>query len=146
MSRQSFSIVIERSPAVVFAYMDDVSREHEWQSNLRSAEQSPAGASRVGTQKRYVSAFMGRTVENTYVVTEIEPGRRIVYETDEGSTIEAESEIVCEADGAGTKVTMSVEAKPKGVLRFVPRAVLEAASREEMETTMVRLKERLETD
>ena len=145
MSRQSFTVMIQRSPAEVFTYMDDVSREHEWQPNLRSAEQHPPGPSTVGTRKHYVSDFMGRAIENTYVVTELEPGRRIAYQTDKDSTIDAKTEIVCEADGAGTSVTMSVEAKPKGALRFLPKAMLEAASRDEMEATMARLKVRLET-
>jgi uncharacterized membrane protein len=144
MSRQSFTVVIQRSPAEVFTYMDDVSREHEWQPNLRSAEQNPPGPSKVGTRKRYVSDFMGRTVENTYMVTAIEPGRRIAYQTDKDSTIDAKTEVVYEPHGAGTSVTMSVEAKPKGVLRFLPAAMLEAASRDEMEAAMARLKERLE--
>ena len=47
MSRQSASIMIERPPAEVFAYMDDVSREKEWQPNLRSAEQEPPGPTEV---------------------------------------------------------------------------------------------------
>ena len=46
---------------------------------------------------------------------------------------------------SSTSVTMSVEAKPKGALRFLPKAMLEAASRDEMEATMARLKVRLET-
>ena len=144
MSRQSASIVIECAPAEVFSYVDDVTREHEWQPNLESAEQEPAGETRVGTRKRYVSTFMGRETKNTYAVTELEPGRRIVCETTGDSTIEARSEVVCESEGSGTRVTMHIEGKPKGALRFVPRQVLEAAYREELESTLARLKEQLE--
>jgi len=91
MSRQSATIVIARPPDEVFAYMDDVSREVEWQPHLRSAAQDPPGPTRLGTRKRYVSRFVGRGVRNTYVVAELEPGRRIVYETEKGSAIEARS-------------------------------------------------------
>jgi uncharacterized membrane protein len=145
MSRQSASIEIDRPAIEVFAYMDDIHLEREWQPNLQSAEQDPPGPTTVGTRKRYVSRFLGREVENTYVVTELEPGRRVVYETERGSTLDARSEIVCEPTGTGTIVTMLIDGKPKGVLRFVPAKVLEAASRDELDATLRRLKERLET-
>ncbi len=145
MTSQSVTVLIERSAPDVFAYLDDVSREHEWQPNLRSAEKEPPGPTGVGTRKRYVSRFLGRDVENVYVVRELEPGRRVTYETAKGSAIEARSEIVCEPVEDGTRVTMKLEARPKGVLRFVPSAVLEAAYREQLDGTLQRLKERLES-
>ena len=144
MSRQSASIVIRRPAAEVFAYMDDISREHEWQPNLLSAEQDPPGSSTVGTRKRYVSRFLGKEVANTYVVTELDAGRRVAYETEPGSTVDARSEMILATEGDGTRVTMFVEGKPKGVLRFVPAAMLEAAYRNELNSTLGRLKERLE--
>jgi carbon monoxide dehydrogenase subunit G len=145
MSQQSSSVVILRPPQEVFAYLDDISREHEWQPNLVAAEQVPPGATQVGTQKRYTSLFMGQKIKNSYAVTELEPGRRVVYETQKGSAVDARSEIVCEAEGEGTRVTISVDGKPKGVLRFVPKAALEFASREELKSTLVNLKKRLES-
>lgn len=146
MSGQSASIVIACSPERVFAYMDDVSREVEWQPNLRSAEQDPPGPTTVGTRKRYESRFMGRDVRNTYVVVEFEPGRRIVYETEKGSAIEARNEILWEAEGAGTRVTMLLDGKPKGFLKLVPKAALELAYREELKATLDRVKDRLESE
>jgi uncharacterized membrane protein len=144
MSRQSATIVISRPPEEVFAYMDDVSREHEWQSNLLSAEQDPPGPTQVGTRKRYVSRFMGREIRNSYAVTAFEPGRRIVCEAEKGSAIEARSEIIWEAEGAGTRVTMVLEGKPKGFLKLVPKAALELAYREELKSTLQKVKQRLE--
>ncbi len=144
MSRQSASIVIRRPPDEVFAYMDDVAREHEWQPNLRSAEQVPPGPTALGTRKVYVSRFMGREVGNTYVVAELDPGRRVVYRTEKGSSIEARSEVRCEPEGSGTRVTMFLEGKPKGFLKLVPQRALEFAYRDELEATLQRVKDRLE--
>jgi uncharacterized membrane protein len=144
VSRQSASIVIRRPPDEVFDYMDDVSREHEWQPNLRSAEQVPQGPTAVGTRKKYISGFMGRDVRNTYVVAELDPGRRIVYQTEKGSAIEARSEVRCEPNGSGTRVTMFLEGKPKGFLKLVPQRALELAYRGELEGTLQRVKDRLE--
>ncbi len=141
---QELSIVIERPLDDVFAYMDDVEREREWQPNLRKATREPDGPTKVGTRKRYVSEFMSRSVENTYVTTVFEPGRRVVYETTPDSAIKATSEFRWEAVPEGTRVTMSLEATPTGFLRLVPRAVLEGLYREELTTTLDRLKECLE--
>ena len=144
MSRQGASIVIKRPPEEVFAYMDDVAREKEWQPNLSSATRDPAGPTQVGTKKRYVSSFLGNDLTNTYVVQELDVGRRIVYETTSDSAISASNEITCEGVEGGTKVTMIIGGKPKGVLRLVPRAVLETTYKDQLKTTLRRLKKCLE--
>ena len=144
MEGQQYTIVIDRPVADVFAYMDDVHREREWQPNLREAEQTPPGPTAVGTQKRYVSDFMGKRVENTYEVVELEAGRRVVYKTTRGSSIDATSEVRCEPVGGGTRVTMFVQGKPAGVLRFVPKKVMEKVYQAELAASLDRLKARLE--
>ena len=143
--RYSDSILIQRPVADVFAYMDDVSREHEWQPKLRGAEQEPPGAAAVGTRRHYVSEFLGRSVKNSYEVKAYEPNQRLVLESMPGSTVSAANEILWTSEGTGTRVTMSVEGKPTGVLRFVPGAVLEAAFREQMKESLSLLKQRLES-
>ena len=144
MSRQSASVVIDRPPHDVFSYMDDVSREPEWQPSLRSAEQDPPGPSRVGTQKRYVSDFLGREIVNTYVVKELEPASRMVYETTRDSSADVWTEVMWETAGSGTKVTMTIEGKPKGFMKFMPAAVLERAYKKELSASLERLKQCLE--
>ena len=93
MSRQSASAVIDRSAQEVFDYMDDISREREWQPSLQSVEQDPPGPSKVGTRKRYVSEFLGRELRNTYVVIEAVPGRKLVCETTRDSSVSARTEV-----------------------------------------------------
>lgn len=143
--RYSDSIFIQRALEDVFAYMDDVSREHEWQPNLRSAEQEPPGPTTVGTRRHYVSDFMGRPIKNSYEVTAYEPNQRVTLESMPGSTVSAVNEILWAREGTGTRVTMSVEGKPTGVLRFVPGAMLEAAFREQVKESLSLLKQRLES-
>lgn len=144
MPRYSASVLIRRSPSDVYAYMDDVSREKEWQPNLRSAHQEPTGPTRVGTRKRYVSDFMGRRVENTYRILELEPARRVVQETTSGSSAKIRSEVQWEAVPGGTEVTLTVDATPTGLMKLLPTGVLEAATRKEMNDSLARLKRILE--
>lgn len=144
MVRYSDSVLIQRPVADVFAYMDDVAREHEWQPNLRGAEQEPPGPAAVMTRRHYQSEFLGRSVKNSYELKEYEPNRRVVLESLPGSTVSATNEIRWTSEGTGTRVTMTVEGKPTGVLRFVPGAVLEAAFRDQMKQSLSLLKQRLE--
>lgn len=144
MARHEQSIVIGRPVAEVFAYMDDVEREHEWQSKLVEASQSPPGPTAVGTRKRYVSEFLGKRLVNTYVVKVYEADRRMVVESTPDSVISATTEMRWEAVGDGTRVTMAIEGAASGPLRFVPKAMIEATFEKEVEATLRALKERLE--
>lgn len=144
--RHSDSIFIQRAVADVFAYMDDVRLEHEWQPSLRDAEQEPPGAAAVGTRRHYVTDFMGRSVKNSYEIKTYEPNQRVVLESMPDSTVSATNEILWASEGTGTRVTMSVQGTPKGVLRFVPGAVLEAAFRAQMKEALSLLKKRLESE
>ena len=144
MASHEQSIVIRRPLAEVFAYMDDVSLEREWQPHLLAAEQTPPGPTTVGSRRRYVSEFLGKRLENTYVVQLYEPETRIQLETTPDSVVQATTDIRWDAEGAATRVTMRLEGKPKGALRFVPRAMLEATFEKEVRTTLELLKEVLE--
>ncbi len=137
-------VISDRPVAEVFAYMDDVSRESEWQPNIVEAYQEPAGRTAVGTRKRYLSEFMGRRIENTYVTTAFEPNERVVYETTPDSALRAKVELRWRSVPSGTEVTMTFAGKVTGALRLIPGRLLERAYRNELETALGLLKERLE--
>jgi carbon monoxide dehydrogenase subunit G len=143
--RFEHQIFIERPVSVVFAYMDDVSREREWQPGIVEARKEPQGPTGVGTRKHYVSEFMGRRIENTYVTRVFEPDAHAVYETTSGSVLQARADLRWESVGSGTRVTMGFEGKVGGPLRFVPQRMLEGVYRKELENTLKLLKERLES-
>ena len=143
--RHEQEIVIERPLADVFEYMDDVSRESEWQPSIKEAFKEPPGPTAVGTRKIYISEFMGRRIQNTYVTREFGQNRRVVYETTPDSVLQARAELSFEPAGASTRVTMAFEGKVTGPLRLVPRRLLEKVYREELEATLTLLKTRLES-
>ena len=146
MLKYEESVVIQCPVEQVFDYMQDIHREHEWQPNLREAEQTPEGAPGVGTVRRYVSEFMGKRFENVYINTIYEPNQRVAYKTAPDSDTQAVGEIVWEAKGDATRVTMRVEADVGGLLRFVPNSLVLSLARKELLDTLARLKNRLETD
>ena len=145
MPEHPYSIMIARPVDEVFAYMDDVPLEPEWQPAIRTARAEPPGPTAVGTKKFYTSEFMGREIKNTYVAVVAEQNRRAVYETTTDSAVQATASFTWEPVEGGTVVSMALEGQPKGVLRFVPRAVLDRFYQQESEATLARLKSRLES-
>ena len=138
-------IVIQRAVSDVFTYMDDVSREREWQPGILDARKEPPGPTGIGTRKSYVSEFMGRRIENTYVTRVFEANRQVVYETTPDSVLQAQAELRWEPVGSGTRVSMSFDGKVRGPLRLIPRQMLETVYKKELERTLGLLKARLET-
>jgi len=126
--------------------MDDVSREREWQPSIVEAHKDPPGETAVGTRKRYVSEFMGRRIQNTYVTTLFEPNQRVSYESTPDSVLRAKVEFRFEPQGDGTKVTMAFTGKVTGPLRFMPEGVLEPIYQKELKSALALLKQRLEGD
>jgi carbon monoxide dehydrogenase subunit G len=124
--------------------MDDVTREAEWQPGIREASKEPAGDTTVGTRKRYVSEFMGRRIENVYVTRRFVPNEHVSYETTSESVLRAKVDLRFEPVGSGTRVTMAVAGKVTGVLKFLPKSVLEGVFRKELESSLRLLKDRLE--
>lgn len=126
--------------------MDNMSRESEWQPAIRSARTEPAGTTVLGTRKIYSSEFMGLEVSNTYVANVAEENQRVVYETTPHSTIQATAAFTWEPVERGTKLTMSVEGRPTGVLRLIPRDLMERAYEKEIIETLRLLKSRMESE
>lgn len=142
--RYKEEVVITSPISRVFEYMDDLSLEPEWQPSLVEASKEPPGPTGVGTRKRYVSQFMGRRIENTYLTTVFDRNRRVSYETTPGSVLQAKVELHFEEVEGGTRVTMSVEGKPTGPLRFIPQAMLEGVFRKELQASLQLLRRNLE--
>ncbi len=144
MREHTHSVYIERPVEDVFAFMDNVALEPEWQPSLTSASSEPAGPTTVGTKKLYTSVVLGKKVKNTYVTTVFEKNKRIVYETTPDSTLSGAALFTWESMGLGTLVTISVRGEPKGALRLVPKKMLDRYSETEMEASLQRLKAILE--
>ncbi|NIR45991.1 MAG: hypothetical protein GWN99_16315 [Gemmatimonadetes bacterium] len=139
-----YSIEIDRGVEDVFAYMQDIEREAEWQPNLREAVQRPPGEPAVGTERRYVSEFLGKTFRNVYVFTGYEPNRRVAYESTPESDTRASGMITWESLNGGTRVTMRVSVQPGGLLRFVPRSLIASVGERELAHALARVKANLE--
>ncbi len=105
------SIIIDRSPEDVFAFLSARKNDPVWMAAVVESEwlepttqeaDAPIGVSRRG---RMVMKNMGRRLEYVDEVTDYEPGRRIAHRTVEGP-IQLNTACLTESEGDGCRATV----------------------------------------
>lgn len=77
----TFSIEIGRPARLAFEYIADFENNPRWQSGMRSCRWTSEETGVVGATYVQVAEFVGRRIETSFVVTELEPGRKISIES-----------------------------------------------------------------
>jgi uncharacterized membrane protein len=136
-------IDISRPRDEVSAFAADPSNATAWYKNIKAVEWETQPPAVVGSRLRFRAQFLSRTLEYTYEVREIEPGRRFVMATAQGpfpmETIYTWEDT---ADGA-TKMRLRNRGEPSG-FAAVTAPVMARAMRRANEADLRRLKEILE--
>jgi Polyketide cyclase / dehydrase and lipid transport len=78
-------ITIKRPRDEVSAFTADASNATAWYKNIKAVEWETPPPAVVGSRVRFRAQFLGRTLEYTYEVREIEPGTRFVMATAQGA-------------------------------------------------------------
>ncbi len=103
------SIIIERSPEEVFAFLVVRSNDAVWMGSVVESDWlDPTAPLSVGRQGRMVMKNMGRRSEYIDEVTEYEPGRRIGHRTVEGP-FQLKTACSTEPARGGCRVTVVAE-------------------------------------
>lgn len=102
------SIDISRRPEAVFAYLDDLERHGEWQSQIVSTKVESDGPVGVGTRVQEIRNLGGREQDASYEITEHDPPHKSSFRGVVGpvrpvGTVEVEPL----EDGSGSRVTLS---------------------------------------
>ena len=140
------SIVINRPLEVVFTYMDDIEREHEWQPYLRNWEQSPdPNQNGVGTIRRYDNRYMGRSFSNEYEVVIYEPMEKVMYVSTPEAAVQAEGGTLWEPSNGSTKVTILFKPQLGNFWGMVPKSIVRRIYMGTLSNNMRRLKKVLES-
>ena len=140
-------IVIDRPVAEVAAYAGDPSNVTEWYANIDSVEWQTPPPVTLGSRLAFVARFLGRRLEYTYEVVELEPGRRLVMRTAQGP-FPMETTYTWEPagpDGTSTRMTLGNRGEPRGFGRVAAPAMA-AAVRRNTAKDLARLKAVLEAD
>ena len=99
---------------VVAAFASDPDNAMVWYRNIKSVAWETEPPAVVGSRIRFVAQFVGRTLEYTYEVSEVEPGRRFVMRTAEGPFPMETSYTFDDAAGGGTRMTLRNRGEPSG--------------------------------
>lgn len=125
----STQIVIARPPGEVAAFAANPDNAPRWYANIRSAQWRTAPPLRVGSRVAFVAEFLGRRLEYTYEITELDLPNRLVMRTSEGP-FPMETTYAWELVGPGsTQMTLRNRGNPTGFSALVAPFMLVAMKR-----------------
>jgi uncharacterized membrane protein len=111
--------VIDRPVQEVAEYAGDPSNAPTWYANIDSVDWRTDPPVRIGSRLAFVARFLGRRLEYTYEIVELEPGARLVMRTARGP-FPMETTYTWEPAGAGsTRMTLRNRGQPAGFSKLV---------------------------
>jgi uncharacterized protein YndB with AHSA1/START domain len=142
MARAEASVVINRPVQELWDYLSDVSNVPVWMSYVLEAEQTSEGPLGVGTKFQGVSHFLGRRIQRTSEVTQIEPNSGW-KEKVSAPPIAFEESYIFESVEGGTESTFVVDGHSGGFFRLTDPIVVRMMQRD-IEANVGNLKDILE--
>ncbi len=136
-------IEIGRRRDEVAAFASDPTNATAWYKNIKAVEWETSPPVRVGSRVRFRARFLGRTLEYTYEIREIEPGHRFVMATAQGPFPMETTYTWADAAGGATKMRLRNRGEPSG-FAAVTAPVMTRAMRRANEADLRRLKTILE--
>jgi uncharacterized membrane protein len=140
------TVEIARSPTEVFAYLDDLSRHGEWQTQIESVEVLTEGRTRVGTRAVDTRRVPGGRQKITYEITEHDPPRKAAFRGLDGPIRPVGSVIVEGLDeGRRSRVTLELDLVGHGLLGKLIAPLVRLDARRHVPKDQARFKEKLES-
>jgi len=136
-------IEIRRPRDEVSAFAADPSNATAWYKNIKTVEWDTAPPVVVGSQVRFRAQFLGRTLEYTYEVRELEHGRRFVMATLNGPFPMETTYTWEDVEDGTTRMTLRNRGEPSG-FAAVTAPVMTRAMRKANMADLRRLKALLE--
>jgi uncharacterized protein YndB with AHSA1/START domain len=140
------SIEIDRTPEEVFAYLDQLERHHEWQSEAVSSRRETDGPTRVGTRATDVRKVPGGPRDITYEVTAYDPPRRTEFRGVNGPVrVNGKATFEPLDDGKRTRVTIELDFVGHGLIGKIIAPLARGQARKQVPKDQQALKQRLES-
>lgn len=118
MATGEVSVVIDRSPADVFAVLCDVEQNHRWSSTAREGRMLSSGPVGVGSTARETSVFLGRRIEVESQIVVFVPDLVLGYLTS-GGPFPFGGAFHLKPVPGGTRLTATFSAPLTGALRLI---------------------------
>jgi uncharacterized membrane protein len=139
------TVEIAKSPPEVFAYLDDLTRHGEWQTQIENVELLTEGPTRVGTRAVDTRRVPGGRQKITYEITEHDPPRSAAFRGLDGPIRPVGSVTVEGLDeGLRSRVTLELDLVGHGLLGKLLAPMARRDARKHVPEDQARLKERLE--
>ena len=136
-------IDIKRPREEVSAFAADPANATAWYKNIKTVEWETPPPAVVGSRIRFSAQFLGRTLDYTYEVRELQPGRRFVMATAQGPFPMETTYTWEDAPEGATRMTLRNCGEPSG-FAAVAAPVMTRAMRRANEADLRRLKALLE--
>lgn len=144
MAKAEGSMVINRSASDIFAFLTDIEKGTEWQSELLESSKTSTGPIGLGTTIREVRRFLGRSIESVFQVTEFEPNQKLAFQSTVAPfPMRGQYVLEPEAEDGGTRVTFVIEADLSGAFKMAETIVVHTARRQ-IDADLTKLKALLE--
>ena len=143
--RTTASIEISRPAADVFDFISDFERNPDWQGGMRECTWTSEKPLAIGSTYDQLASFMGRSIESSFVVTDLAPGSSITIETTKSTFPIKVTRTVEHLADERCRAVAVVEGGPGGIMRlFSPltRLMVQRSVRGDYR----RLKQLLESD
>jgi uncharacterized membrane protein len=138
------SVEIDRRPEDVFAYLDQVERHGEWQSQIVSATVETEGPVGVGTRVREIRKMGGREQDASYEITVHDPPHKTAFRGVVGP-VRPVGAVTVEPidDSSKTRVSIEFDLVGYGIGKLIaPFARMQA--RKSIAASQAQLREKLE--
>ncbi len=122
-------IEIARPREEVAAFASDPGNTIAWYKNIREVEWQTPPPVAVGSRLRFSARFLGRPLEYTYEVKEIDAGRRLVMTTAQGPFPMETTYTWEDALGGGTRMTLRNRGEATGFAAVSTRLMARAIHR-----------------
>ena len=143
MIHLEFSSLIQRPIAEVYAFISTPTNIPRWQSNIREVKPSSTGPVAVGSTFQSAGEIIGRKIEGTLTVIEMDPEKKFGFRGNNGP-MTVNIHLNFKALGTGTKLSLSIDAEPGGAFKLA-EGLLTNQLKGQMEKNFAALKTLLET-
>jgi uncharacterized membrane protein len=142
----SESIEIDRRPEDVFAYLDDVERHGEWQSQIVDVQPEGDRPMGVGKRVRETRRVPGGDRSMTYEITEHDPPRRSAFRVLDGPVRGVGTVSIEPLDGGSrSKLTITLDLQAHGLGGKVLLPLAKSQASKQIPKDQARMKQLLES-
>lgn len=138
------SIVINRPVEEVFAFVSDLTNDDQYISGRLETRRTTPGPTGPGSRFDTTSKFLGRRIESSMEVKEYQPNKKVCSRSLK-SPVQFTDCRVFQAEGSGTRVTITLETDGTGGLFKLADPVIARLTGRQMEVDASTLKELLES-